>query len=102
MMASAAGVTASVRERRARFATSAAFFVQGLCFAVLVTRVSVLQDKFHLSNGQLTIVLLVVPILAGIGSVVAGTLASRLGSRSVLRVAQPIVCLALPAIGFAG
>ena len=89
------------RDRRGRRATAAAFFVQGLCFAVVVTRVSVLQDKFHLSNGQLTIVLLIVPVIAGVGSVAAGPLAARLGSGPVLRVAQPLVCLTLPAIGFA-
>ena len=89
------------RDRRGRRATAAAFFVQGLCFAVVVTRVSVLQDKFHLSNGQLTIVLLIVPVIAGVGSVAAGPLAARLGSATVLRVAQPLVCLTLPAIGFA-
>ena len=55
------------RDRRGRAATAAAFFIQGLCFAVVVTRVSVLQDKFHLSNGQLTIVLLIVPVIAGVG-----------------------------------
>ena len=35
------------------------------------------------------------------GSVASGPLAARLGSRTVLRVAQPLVCLMLPAIGFA-
>ncbi|HEX9543268.1 MAG TPA: MFS transporter [Streptosporangiaceae bacterium] len=89
------------RDRRGRVATATAFFVQGLCFAVVVTRVSVLQDKFHLSNGQLTIVLLIVPVIAGVGSVAAGPLAARFGSAIVLRVAQPLVCLTLPAIGFA-
>jgi MFS family permease len=89
------------RDRRGRRATAAAFFIQGFCFAVVVTRVSVLQDKFHLSNGQLTIVLLIVPVIAGVGSVAAGPLAARLGSGPVLRVAQPLVCLTLPAIGFA-
>src|SRR5882757_11552862 len=89
------------RERRGRIATSGAFFVQGLCFAVVVTRVSVLQTKFHLSNGQLTLVLLIVPVIAGVGSVLSGPLAARLGSGTVLRVAQPLVCLSLPAIGFA-
>ena len=88
-------------DRRGRMATSAAFFVQGLCFAVVVTRVSVLQSKFHLSNGQLTLVLLIVPVIAGVGSVLSGPLAARLGSGTVLRVAQPLVCLSLPAIGFA-
>lgn len=98
---SADGSGAAQRDRRGRLATAVAFFVQGLCFAVVVTRVSVLQDKFHLSNGQLTIVLLIVPVIAGVGSVLAGPLAARRGSRTVLRVAQPLVCLTLPAIGFA-
>jgi MFS family permease len=89
------------RDRRGRVATAAAFFIQGLCFAVVVTRVSVLQDKFHLSNGQLTVVLLIVPVIAGVGSVLSGPLAARIGSATVLRVAQPLVCLTLPAIGFA-
>src|ERR1035437_4141571 len=89
------------RDRRGRRATVAAFFIQGLCFAVVVTRVSVLQDKFHLSNGQLTIVLLIVPVIAGVGSVTSGPLAARFGSRAVLRIAQALVCLTLPAVGFA-
>jgi MFS family permease len=89
------------RDREGRLAASVAFFVQGLCFAVVVTRVSVLQDKFHLSNGQLTLVLLIVPVIAGVGSVLAGPLAARVGSKAVLHIAQPAVCLTLPAIGFA-
>ena len=87
--------------RLGRFAISAAFFIEGLSFAVLVTRVSVLQEKFGLSNGMLTLVLLVVPVIAGAGSVLAGPLAARYGSRAVLRVAQPVVCLAVVATGFA-
>jgi MFS family permease len=97
----AAGVTRSDRDRRGRLATAVAYFCQGLCFAVVVTRVSVLQDKFHLSDSQLTFVLLIVPVIAGVGSVACGPLAARLGSRVVLRVAQPAVCLLVPAIGFA-
>lgn len=89
------------RDRRGRLATSVAYIVEGLCFAVVVTRISVLQDRFHLSNGQLTIVLLIVPVIAGAGSLLAGPLAARRGSRAVLRIAQPLVCLTLPAIGFA-
>jgi len=89
------------RDRRGRIATAAAYFVQGLCFAVVVTRVSVLQDKFHLSDASLTLVLLIVPVIAGVGSVACGPLAARVGSRAVLRAGQPLVCLLVPAIGFA-
>jgi MFS family permease len=89
------------RDRKGRTAAAVAFFVQGLCFAVVITRISVLQDKFHFSNGQLTLVLLTVPVIAGVGSVLAGPLAARIGSRVILRTAQAVVCLCLPAIGFA-
>ncbi|HEY1322468.1 MAG TPA: MFS transporter [Streptosporangiaceae bacterium] len=98
----AAGTVRSDRDRRGRIATTVAYACQGLCFAVVVTRVSVLQDKFHLSDSQLTLVLLIVPVIAGVGSVACGPLAARVGSRAVLRGAQPVVCLLVPAIGFAG
>lgn len=100
-MAAAGEVTRSDRDRRGRVATTAAYACQGLCFAVVVTRVSVLQDKFGLSDSQLTLVLLIVPVIAGVGSVACGPLAARVGSRAVLRVCQPVVCLLVPAIGFA-
>lgn len=95
------GAVSDDSARRGRIATAAAYFIQGLCFAVVVTRTSVLQDKFHLSNGRLTLVLLVVPLIAGVGSVACGPLAARLGSRAVLRVTQPLVCLLVAAIGYA-
>jgi len=75
------------RTRRARIGASAAFAVQGLCFAAVIARVPVLQTRFGLSDGQLTIILGAVPIVAGVGSVLAGVLAPRLGSGTVLRIA---------------
>ncbi|HEY2670400.1 MAG TPA: MFS transporter [Rugosimonospora sp.] len=89
------------RDRRARFGAAGAYFVQGLCFAGLVTRVPTLQKSFHFSDGQLTLILLIVPVVAGVGSVLAGVLAPRIGSALVLRVAGPTVCLAMTAVGFA-
>ncbi len=83
-------------------AVAGAYFVQGLCFAALVTRVPALQERHHFTDAQLSLVLLAVPVLAGVGSVLAGTLAGRLGSALVLRVAGPLVCAAIAAIGFAG
>ncbi|GAA2861080.1 MFS transporter [Streptosporangium fragile] len=80
------------RDRRARVATWAAFFVQGLCFATLLTHVIDLQHKFELSDGDLTLVLLLVPVIAGVGSGAAGLLTSRYGSAAILRVSQVGVC----------
>ncbi|MEU8378164.1 MFS transporter [Streptosporangium sp. NPDC048865] len=83
------------RDRQARVATWAAFFVQGLCLATLLTHVIDLQHRFGLSDGDLTLVLLLVPVIAGVGSAVAGFLASRYGSAPVLRISQAGVCTAV-------
>ena len=89
------------RDRQARVAVAVAYFVQGFCFAALLTHVSVLQKKFSFSDGELSLVLLAVPVVAGVGSVVAGLLAGRLGSAVVLRVGGPLVCLAITCAGAA-
>jgi MFS family permease len=89
------------RFRRARVAAAGAYLVQGLCFATLLTRVPTLQDKFGFSDGELSLILLAVPVVAGVGSVLAGVLAARWGSALVLRVAAPGVCLAIVAAGAA-
>ena len=78
-----------------------AYVGQGVCFAALVSRVPAVQSKFELSDGALGLIVGLVPIIAGVGSVVAGSLAEKHGSRPVLRVLGPVVPLALVAAGFA-
>jgi MFS family permease len=94
------GITA--RDRQARFAAYTAFAVQGLCFASLVTQVPQMQKAHHLSDATLSLVLLMVPLVAGVGSVVSGALFQRLGSGPVLRVAQPAVAVTIALIGLTG
>src|SRR5919109_3592473 len=89
----AAGVTA--RDRQARLAAYAGFAVQGLCFASLVTQVPRIQKAHDLSDATLSLVLLMVPLIAGLGSVLAGAVFARLGSGVVLRTAQPAVCVSI-------
>ena len=89
----------SSRDRGARIAASVTFAVQGLCFAVVIARVPVLQEKFHLDDSQLTLVLGAVPIVAGVGSVLAGVLAPRVGSGTVLRAGNLGVAAAAAATG---
>ncbi|MCO6006650.1 MFS transporter [Actinoallomurus purpureus] len=89
------------RTRHGRRAAYAAFGVQGLCFAALVTRIPELQKAHNLSDGTLALVLLAVPVVAGLGSVLAGSLMPRYGSGVVLRIAQPLVLLSIVAIGVA-
>ena len=85
---------------RARTAGAVAYAAQGVCFAALVTRIPTLQDRFGLSDTALAGLLALVPIIAGVGSVIAGRLISRYGSATVLRVTGPVVPVALVAVGF--
>lgn len=90
---------AGVRDGRRRVAISGGYIVQGLCFAALLTQVPVLQERYGVTDAQLPLVLAAVPVVAGLGSVLAGMVAERLGSAVVLRVAQPLVCLAVLGAG---
>ena len=42
--------------------------MQGICFAALVTRIPTLQSRFDLSDGELGLMVGLVPIVAGIGT----------------------------------
>ncbi|WP_327089461.1 MFS transporter [Nonomuraea sp. NBC_01738] len=91
----------SPRDHQARIGTFIVFGVQGLSFATVLSRVSAIQGTHQLTDGELTLLLLIVPVLAGIGSVGAGSLATRRGSKWLLRLSQPLVALAVVVTGFA-
>jgi MFS family permease len=95
-------VEIGARDRRARAGVAGAYFVQGLCFASLLTQVPSLKEKFGFTDDELTLILLAVPVVAGLGSVLAGILAPRLGSAVVLRVSGPLVCATIATAGFVG
>ncbi len=87
------------RDPPTRRAIASTYFIQGLCFAALLTQVPTLREKFGFTELQLSGLLLAVPVVAGAGSVLAGLAAERVGSALSLRVAQPVVCLAVLATG---
>ncbi|MGV9856885.1 MFS transporter [Streptomyces sp. NPDC003442] len=89
----------SRRLRQGRASLAISFFVQGAIFALLVTRIPALQDRYGISDGLLPLFLAAVPILAGVGSVATEHLVKRLRPGLVLRVVQPIVSLALLSAG---
>jgi MFS family permease len=91
--------TVSSRDRRARISASAGFAVQGLSFAAVIAQVTAFQDKYHMDDTQLTLTLAVLPIIAGVGSVLAGVFAPRVGSAWVLRVATVGEAVLAAAIG---
>ena len=100
MSEAAVGVVVAA-DRRARVAASGAFAMQGLCFAGVLTQVPALRDRFGFSELALSLILLTVPVVAGVGSLLAGALAPRVGSAAVLRVAGLGVCAGVAAIGLA-
>lgn len=90
---------------RARAATAAAFGTQGLVLLSLTTRLPDFQDRWHLSDVTLSLVLLMMILLAGLGSVLAESAARRRSSSQLLRTGLVVVavgvatlCLA-PGIG---
>ncbi|MFJ8589214.1 MFS transporter [Streptomyces sp. NPDC093595] len=87
------------RLRRGRGSLAFCFFVQGVTFALLVTRIPAVQDRYGISDALLPAFLAAVPVLAGAGSVATGRLVRRVAPGTVLRWAQPVVLLALVGVG---
>ncbi|MFF1377151.1 MFS transporter [Streptomyces sp. NPDC058308] len=85
--------------RRGRASLAFAFLVQGVTFALLVTRIPAIQDRYGISDGLLPVFLAAVPILAGAGSVGTEQLVKRVPPSAVLRWSQPVVLLALLGVG---
>jgi Major Facilitator Superfamily len=83
---------------RARAATAAAFFTQGLVFISLTTRLPDFSDRWDISELELSLLLLMMVLLAGLGSVVAETLAKCRDSATLLRVGLGLVAVALPVV----
>ncbi|MFJ6408693.1 MFS transporter [Streptomyces hydrogenans] len=88
-----------VRLRRGRASLAFSFFVQGVAFALLVTRIPGIQDRYGISDGLLPLFLAAVPILAGVASVATEKVVTRVAPSRVLRWSQPIVLLALLGVG---
>ncbi|WP_431995911.1 MFS transporter [Streptomyces griseoflavus] len=85
--------------RHGRASLAFAFLVQGVAFALLVTRIPAIQDGYGVSDALLPVFLAAVPILAGIGSVATERLVKRIPPSRVLRWSQPVVLLALLGVG---
>lgn len=85
--------------RRGRASLAFSFFAQGATFALLVTRIPAIQDRYGVSDALLPAFLAAVPILAGVGSVTTEQLVKRISPSVLLRCLQPVVLLALLGVG---
>ncbi|MFC8345780.1 MFS transporter [Streptomyces sp. NPDC057280] len=85
--------------RRGRASLAFSFFAQGVAFALLVTRIPAIQDRYGISDAVLPAFLAAVPVLAGVGSVTTEKVVKRIPPSRLLRWAQPVVLLALLGVG---
>lgn len=85
--------------RYGRASLALSFLVQGVTFALLVTRIPAIQDRYGISDGLLPVFLAAVPVLAGVASVLTEKVVARVRPGAVLRWAQPVVMLALLGVG---
>ncbi|HEU5038815.1 MAG TPA: MFS transporter [Nocardioides sp.] len=83
---------------RARLATAAGFLSQGLILLSLTTRLPDFQDRWGLSDVTLSVLLLMMILLAGAGSVTAEALARRSDSALLLRVGLVTVAVGVPVL----
>lgn len=86
---------------RTRAAVAAGFFLQGLVFASIVTQAPRVKDTFGLDDGGLTLLLVLVAVVSGLGSVLAGVVAERRSSATAFRLALLTIGLAALLIGLA-
>ncbi|MEU2473867.1 MFS transporter [Streptomyces sp. NPDC012842] len=87
------------RLRYGRASLALSFLAQGVTFALLVTRIPAIQDRYGISDGLLPVFLAAVPVLAGVASVVTEKVVARVRPGVVLRWAQPVVMVALLGVG---
>lgn len=86
--------------RRARASLFVVFLAQGAGFALLFSRLPSIKDRFELSDSELSLLTLALPLLAGVATLATGSLVRRVNSDSLLRVAIIAEYAALVAIGF--
>ena len=89
------------RLRKARRSTAAAFAAQGFLFAVLLTHLPQFEERHGIDDGTVTLVVLGVSLLAGVGSVVAEAVARRRGSSVALTAGLVTIVAATLVIAFA-
>ncbi len=84
-----------------RLAAAGAFAVQGLLFIALTLRLPQLKEQFDLDELELSGLMLMLVLLAGVGSVVAEGLARRRDSAAAVRTALVLLAVGTALVGVA-
>ncbi len=87
--------------RRARLATATAFATQGMVFISLTTRLPDFADHWDINDTELSGLLLMMVLLAGVGSVIAEQLAKHRDSALLLRAGLLTIAVGVPVLALA-
>ena len=87
--------------RAHRLAIAASFFVQGLLFISLTTRLPRFQQRWSLGELAISGLLLMVVLLAGVGSVLAEAVSGRRDSATALRFGLVLVAVGMAVLAVA-
>lgn len=73
---------------------AATFVAQGLMFSLLLTHLPQFKDRYDASDGTVTLIVFMVTVLAGAGSLLAERVAVATSSRTALRIGLLVVAAA--------
>ncbi|UIR55793.1 MFS transporter [Sphingobacterium sp. SRCM116780] len=88
------------KRNRIRIAVSLFYFCQGLAFASWASRIPIIKERLHLTEGQLGTILLMLPVGQLVTMALSGRLVTTYGSAKVLRIVVIIYAMILCMIGF--
>ncbi len=86
---------------RVRWAVSAFYFFQGLCFASWASRIPDIKSALMLSDGLMGSILFALPAGQMLTMPFSGYLASKYGSKKIMHFAPPMYALAMVSLSFA-
>jgi MFS family permease len=81
--------------RRARVSVAATFGIHGFISGSWATRIPALKDDLRLDEGDLGIALTGLAVGLFLGTRIAGRPVDRAGTRAVIRIALPLLCVSL-------
>src|SRR5687767_11999731 len=89
------------RDRHARVATTAVFFLTGFLYAAWATRIPAIKERLDRSAGELGVAILGLEAGALVGLPAGGALVARAGSRADLRIGFAVFPASLLCVGLA-
>src|SRR3954451_4845335 len=95
LMATTPELTLPVLSRQRR-AAAGGFFTQGFVFISLTTRLPKVQDHWHYSDTTLSLLLLMMVLLAGLGTLTPETACRRVDSAVLLRTGLLGIAVSVP------